>query len=63
VIRSFDDAATQDIFNGLDTKHARRFGKDLWRAIRRRLASIDAATGLDDLTAIPGYRLEALRGD
>jgi proteic killer suppression protein len=63
VIRSFDDAATQDIFAGRDTKLARRFAKDLWRVIRRRLTSLDAATTLADLAAVPGYRLETLKGD
>ena len=63
MIRSFDDAATQDIFDGRETKLARRFSKDLWRAIRRRLTSVDAATSLADLAAVPGYRLEALKGE
>ena len=63
MIRSFDDAATQDIFDGRDTKLARRFAKDLWRVIRRRLTNLDAATALADLAAVPGYRLEGLKGD
>ena len=63
MIRSFDDGATQDVFNGLDTKSARRFAKDLWRTIRRRLTNLDAAISLADLASVPGYRLEALKGD
>lgn len=63
MIRSFDQAAAEDLFYGRDTKAARRFAKELWPSIRRKLASLDAATSLADLAAVPGYRLEALKGD
>ena len=63
MIRSFDQAAAEDLFGGRDTKSARRFAKDLWRSIRRKLANLDAAASLADLAAVPGYRLEALKGD
>lgn len=63
MIRSFDQAGTKDVFHGRDTKSARRFAKELWPSIRRKLASLDAATSLADLAAVPGYRLEALKGD
>jgi proteic killer suppression protein len=63
VIRSFDQAAAEDLFDERDTKAARRFAKDLWRSIRRKLASLDGAATLTDLAAVPGYRLEALKGD
>ncbi len=63
MIRSFDHAATEDVFNGLDTKSAQRFAKDLWRSIRRKLTNLDAATRVADLASVPGYRLEALKGD
>ena len=57
------DAPTEHIFNGLDTKAARRLPKTLWRVIHRKLLVIDAANNLGDLTLVPGYRLEALKGD
>lgn len=63
MIRSFDQAAAEDLFYGRDTKAARRFARDLWPSIRRKLASLDAAAHLADLAAVPGYRLEALKGD
>lgn len=63
MIRSFDHAGTEDVFKGLDTKSARRFGKDLWGSIRRKLTTLDAATSMADLASVPGYRLEALKGD
>ena len=63
MIRSFDHVGTEDVFNGVDTKSARRFAKDLWRSIRRKLTNLDAATSLADLASVPGSRLEALKGD
>lgn len=63
MIRSFADAATEDIALGLDTKAARRIPKELWRSIRRKLAVIDAATKPTDIAVTPGYRLETLKGD
>ncbi len=63
MIRSFDQAAAEDLFHERDTKAAQRFAKHLWRSIRRKLASLDAAATVTDLAAVPGYRLEALKGD
>lgn len=63
MIQSFDHAAAEDLYNERDTKAARRFARDLWRSIRRKLASLDAAASLTDLAAVPGYRLEALKRD
>jgi proteic killer suppression protein len=63
VIRSFDDAATSDVFYGEDTRAARRLPKELWPVIRRKLDAVHAATTLNDLRVPAGNRLEALRGD
>jgi proteic killer suppression protein len=64
VIRSFRDEATGDLFAGRNTAAARRrLPKALWGAARRRLTVLDAARTLRDLAMVPGYRLEALRGD
>ena len=49
--------------HGLDTKAARRLPKTLWRIIHRKLLVLDAANNLADLALVPGYRLEALKGD
>ncbi len=59
MIRSFADETTADIWQGLNTKAARRIPKPLWRNIRRKLAVIDAATTPTDIAVTPGYRLEA----
>ena len=61
MIASFADAATEDIFNGTNTKAARRIPKDLWRIAARKLSTLDYATDLRDLST-PGNNLEKLKG-
>ena len=63
MIRSFDDAATADIYYGRDTKAARRLPKRLWPVIRRKLDAIHHALTIQDLRLPAGNRLEALKGD
>jgi proteic killer suppression protein len=63
MIRSFADAATRDIWNGVNSKAARRLPRPLWPVIRRKLDQLDAVTQLDDLRVPPGNRLHALTGD
>jgi len=61
VIASFKDRATEDIFNGLDTKLARRAcPRQLWPAARRRLDALNNAAALSDLQHLG---LEKLKGD
>ncbi len=63
MIRWFKDAGTEDIFNGIDSKSARKScPPSLWRIARRKLDQIDSAETLEDLRVPPGNRLEALRG-
>jgi proteic killer suppression protein len=64
VIRSFGDKATEDLFNGVDSKAARQLlPSQLWRQGRRKLEAVDQAGALDDLRVPPGNRLERLKGD
>ena len=63
VIRTFADDTTEDIWNGVNSKAARRIPKDPWPIVRRKLDQIDAVTKLDDLRVPPGNRLHALEGD
>jgi proteic killer suppression protein len=64
VIVSFADSATKDIFNGCDSKAARRAcPRNLWSIARRKLDQLNAATRLDTLRVPPGNRLEALKSD
>jgi proteic killer suppression protein len=64
VIRSFADGATGDLFNGVDSRRARKACPVvLWPAARRKLDQINRARDLRDLAVPPGNRLEALQGD
>ena len=63
MIGSFADDATRDIWNGVNSKAARRLSRALWPVIRRKLDQLDAVTQLDDLRVPPGNRLHALSGD
>lgn len=56
--------ATLDLYDGRDSKVARRrIAKDLWPVVRRKLDALNAATSLQDLAGVPGNRLDALKGD
>jgi toxin HigB-1 len=61
VIVSFAGAATADIFDGKNTKAARRVPKELWQIAARKLSTLDYASNLRDL-ASPGNNLEKLKG-
>ncbi len=63
MIISFGDSATEDIFNGADTKPARRISRSLWGRIQSKLDLINASVTLNDLRTPPSNRLEKLRGD
>jgi toxin HigB-1 len=63
VIRSLADETTRDIWDGVNSRAARRIPHELWPAIRRKLDQIDAVAKLDDLRIPPGNRLHALVGD
>jgi len=43
--------------------HTRAFPGDIGRSALRKLLMLDAAVRLDDLRALPGNRLEALKAD
>jgi len=63
VIVSFGDKATRDIYDGRDTKAARKIPRDLWPRIQDKLDLMNAAVSLNDLKVPPSNRLEKLRGD
>jgi toxin HigB-1 len=64
VIRSFRDRGTEDIFDGADTRSARRAcPRTLWRVARRKLDQINRVQELRELAVPPGNRLESLGGE
>ena len=64
MIVSFKDKATDDIFNGLTSRNARKAcPQNLWRVARRKLDQLDSVSNLDELMVPPGNRLELLSDD
>jgi proteic killer suppression protein len=63
VIRTLADDTTRDIWNGVNSKAARRIPSELWPGVRRKLDQIDAVKSLDDLKVPPGNRLHRLGHD
>ncbi len=64
MIISFKDQATEDIFNGLNSKVARKAcPRTLWKVAARKLDQLDSVLSLEELKIPPGNRLEALSGD
>jgi len=62
VIRSFADDATEDIYNGKDSKVARRaLPKALWAIARRKLTYLHSTRDIKDLSSPPGNQLERLK--
>jgi toxin HigB-1 len=64
MIISFEDQATSDIFNGIESKLARkRLPMELWKSASRKLDQLDSVIALEELKVPPGNRLEKLRGN
>jgi len=64
MIQSFKNTGTENIFNGENTKEARKIcPTSLWKVTARKLDQVDSVTTLHDLKIPPGNKLEALSGD
>ena len=64
MIQSFATVGTEEIFNGNNTKTARRIcPQSLWRVASRKLDQLNFAKSLEDLRVPPGNHLEALQHD
>ena len=61
---TFLGRGTEDVYNGVDSKAARKVcPTQLARRARSKLFLIDDAESVQDLRVPPGNRLEALKGD
>jgi proteic killer suppression protein len=60
MITGFADAETALIWSG---RFSRKLPQSIQKTALRRLQQLHAAASLDDLRALPGNRLEALRGN
>ncbi|WP_027360693.1 type II toxin-antitoxin system RelE/ParE family toxin [Desulforegula conservatrix] len=64
MIVSFKDQATEDIYNGVGSKLARKAcPQTIWRIAARKLDQLDSVVALEELRIPPGNRLEALSGN
>ena len=63
MIRSFADSTTEDIFDGLRSRAARRISSELWPRVRRVLDQLNTVEGVEEMRTPPGNRLEKVRGD
>jgi len=64
VIQSFKNRGSEDIFNGKNTKEARKLcPRLLWKAAARKLDQLDSVRLLEELIVPPGNKLEALSGN
>ncbi|MBN2528982.1 MAG: type II toxin-antitoxin system RelE/ParE family toxin [Deltaproteobacteria bacterium] len=64
MIQSFKNQGSEDIYDGKNSKDARKLcPRDVLRVAIRKLEQIDSASVLDDLKVPPGNKLEQLSGD
>ena len=64
MIQSFKNTGTEDIFNGENTRAARKTcPESLWQVAGRKLDQLDSVVSFDELRVPPGNQLEALSGD
>ena len=64
MIQSFRDEGTEDIFNGDNTKAARKSCPTvLWKIAARKLDLLDSVTSSQELRVPPSNRFEMLSGD
>ena len=64
MIRNFATIGTEDIFNGKNTKSARKLLPSVLLSVaRRKLDQLDSVANLEELKVPPGNKLESLHGD
>ena len=64
MIVSFKNRASEDIFNGKNTKDSRKLcPRSLWKIASRKLDQLDSVSTLEELRVPPGNRLERLSGN
>jgi toxin HigB-1 len=64
VITYFRNKGTEDIFNGDNTKEARKIcPRSLWKVATRKLDQLDSVAALNELRVPPANSFEKLKGD
>ena len=63
MLKNLADKTTQDIYDGINSRQARKLPRELHDKARRLLDQINATLTLDTLRIPPSNRLEKLKGD
>ena len=64
MIIDFSDRGTEDVYNGINSRQARKsLPVELRRMALRKFYFLENAINLEDLRSPPGNHLEVLRGD
>ncbi len=63
MIISFGNQGTADLFNGIESREARKIPSEITKTALKKLDILNAAEQLDELKVPPGNRLEALKGN
>lgn len=63
MIRTFKNKGTEEIFNGENTKNARKiYPQNLWEIARRKLDQLDSVIAVEELKIPPNNKLKMLSG-
>ena len=64
MIQSFRNKGTEDIFNGINSKDARKIcPQSIWKVATRKLDQLDSVIELNELRIPPNNKLESLARD
>ncbi|MFC1832471.1 type II toxin-antitoxin system RelE/ParE family toxin [Thermodesulfobacteriota bacterium] len=64
MIITFKNKGTEDLFNGKNSKEARKIcPRLLWKIAARKLDQLDSVIKVQELRIPPGNKLESLSGD
>lgn len=63
MIIHFQDKLTEDIFNGVNSRYARKLPSELHKKAQRKLDMLHAATLIDTLKVPPSNKLAKLSGN
>ena len=64
MIQSFRNKGTEDIFNGINSKEARKIcPRTIWKIAFRKLDQLDSVINLNELRIPPNNKLEPLSKD
>ena len=64
MIQTFRNKGTEDIFNGINSKDARKIcSHSIWKVATRKLDQLDSVIELNELRIPPNNKLESLTSD